>query len=160
MNFSSHQNNLIEKIENALSKSKVDLINDFKPILSQARSLYKTNDFDFWLRTLGETEVDQVPVTNYGHKDAVRASNKLRKEDKNGVKGIVLYICESLFAYSQEEKNCNLQGTFHFYYSTSEECIFKISDAGTIEGISKVLRGAYRIAYTSELNINEDELHA
>lgn len=60
MKFTSHQNNLIEKIENALSKRKADLVNDFKPTLSQAKSLYKTDDFDFWLKTLGETDICRV----------------------------------------------------------------------------------------------------
>ncbi|BBM00137.1 hypothetical protein [Microbulbifer sp. GL-2] len=160
MNFSSHQNNLISKIESALSKSKVGLVSDFKPILSQAKSLYKTDDFDFWLKTLGETEIDQLPMTNCGHKEAVGASKWLRKENKNRVKGTILYICESLFTYSHEDENCELQGIFHFYYSTSEKCIFKKSEMGILEGVSEVEPGSYRIAKASELDIQVGELYA
>ena len=160
MNFSSHQNNLIEKIENALSKRKVDLVNDFKPILSQAKSLYKTDDFDFWLKTLGETDIDQLPMTNCGHREAVSASKWLRKEDKNRVKGTILYICESLFTYSHDNESCELQGIFHFYYSTSENCIFKESEMGILEGISDVEPGSFRIAKVAELNIQVGELYA
>ncbi|MDP5152071.1 hypothetical protein [Rheinheimera baltica] len=87
MNFSSHQNNLIDKIELALGKDKKSLINDFKPILNQAKSLYKTSEFDFWLKTIGEVNLDELPVTIYGHNEAVGVCGYLRNEDKNRIKG-------------------------------------------------------------------------
>ena len=159
MNFSSHQNSLIEKIELALSKSKKAMVNDFKPILNQAKSLYKTNEFDFWLKTIGETESDELPVTNYGYSEALGSCKYLRKEDKNRVKSSILYICEALFTYSHEDENCELAGIYHFYYSVTDCCIFKESEMGMLEGIESVQPDSFRIAYVSQLDIQESELY-
>ncbi len=159
MNFSSHQNRLIENIELALKKSKNSMVNDFKPILSQAKSLYKTTDFDFWLKTIGEVESDELPITKYGHNEAVGVCQYLRKEDKNRVKNSILYICESLFTYSHEDENCELAGIYHFYYSCTERHIFKESEMGMLAGIEAVEPNSFRIAYTSELNIQKSELY-
>lgn len=159
MNFSSHQNSLIEKIELALSKSKKAMINDFKPILNQAKSLYKTTEFDFWLKTIGETESGELPVTNYGHGEALGSCKYLRKEDKNRVKSSILYICEALFTYSHEDESCELAGIYHFYYSLTDCCIFKESEMGMLEGIGSVQPDSFRIAYVSQLDIQESELY-
>lgn len=159
MNFSSYQNNLIEKIELALSKNKKAMINDFKLILNQAKSLYKTNDFDFWLKTIGETEFNELPVTKYGHSEALGRCKYLRGEDRNEVKKSILYICESLFTYSHEDENCKLSGIYHFYYSLTDFCIFKESDMGTLEGVETVHPNSFRIAYVSQLDIQKLELY-
>ena len=160
MNFSSHQKNLIERVELALRKDKKSLINDFKPILNQAKTLYKTSEFDFWLKTIGETDLDELPVTVYGHNEAVGSSKYIRGEDKNRVKGSLLYICEALFTYSHEDENCELAGIYHFYYSNDEQCIFKESEMGMFEGIKAIEPNSFRIAYVSELNVKKTELYA
>ena len=159
MNFSSHQNNLIQKIELALGKSKKAMVNDFRSILNQANSLYKTRDFDFWLKTIGETDSDELPVTNYGHNEALGTCKYLRKEDKNRVKRLILYICEALFTYSHEDENCELFGIYHFYYSLTNCCIFKESEMGILEGIESVPSGSFRIAYVSQLGIQKTEFY-
>lgn len=160
MNFSSHQNNLIDKIELALGKDKESLINDFKPILSTAKSLYKTSEFDFWLKTIGEVALNELPVTIYGHKEAIGVCEYLRNKDKNRVKASIVYICESLFTYSHEDENCELSGIYHFYYSNAEQCVFKESEMGMLAGIEVVEPNSFRIANVSELSVNSGELYA
>ena len=76
------------------------MVKDFRPILNHTNSLYKTKDFNFWLKTIGETNTDDLPVTKYGYNEALVACRYLHKEDKNRVRGLILYMCEALFTYS------------------------------------------------------------
>ena len=146
-------------LENALDKSKSDLIGDFKVILSSAKKLYKTTAFDFWLKTIGAVELSELPITNCGHREALEISKKLKSQDRNDVLKSIVNISESLFTYSNEEDACIFQSTYHFYYSLTESCVFKVSELGAFEGIADIENNKFRIAKVSDLNIREDELY-
>ena len=98
-------------------------------------------------------------MTIYGHREALGSVKHIRGEDKKRVKGSLLYICEALFTYSHEDENCELAGIYHFYFSISEQCIYKESEMGSVEGIEGIEPDNYRIAFVSELNIQESELY-
>ena len=63
MNFSSHQNQLISDITGALKEQKPVLVEKFKTVLAKASELYKTQDYEFWVQTLENTELEQLPLS-------------------------------------------------------------------------------------------------
>jgi len=159
MNFNSHQNELLLKIENALTKNKKDMLKDFTNILTQAKTLYKSDVFDFWLRTIVEVDSSEIPMTKYGYDEAVHQSKFLKNANRNQFHEILSSICERLFTYSTEDEMCTLQSNFHFYYSLKDTAIFKSSELGSLEGAERIEKGDYRIAYVTELNLKKLELY-
>ncbi len=158
MNFRSYQLKIIEKIESALLKQKLDLVNDFKEILNNANSLYKTGTLVFWIETINSTNVSEIPITKYGHAEAIRECEHLREYDRHKAEESILKICELLFTYSNEDDCCELQGDYYYYFSLSHERVFKISALGSLKGMEREEIGKYRIAYVSDLKINATEL--
>jgi len=159
MHFATHQKLLTSAIETALKKSKSGIIEDFKGIILTAKFLYKTDQFDFWLKTIEEVAEAEIPMSKFGHKEAVGVSSYLNELDRNRVVGNILHICEYLFTYANEEESCELFGIFHFYSLKETGVIFKLSEMGILEGVESVLPNSYRIAYTSELAVAESELY-
>ena len=102
MNFKTHQKIILENVETALSKSKVDLVSDFRTILPKAASLYKTDEFSFWIEELEKHPVSEIPMTVYGVKNAVNYLNTKEPMDRNSAVGTIAHICETLFTYQNE----------------------------------------------------------
>jgi len=76
MKFSSYQNKLVERIGLALRKNKAGLITDFDSILSEAESLFKTDEFKFWLSQIGEYPGNEIPTTNPGNNKKLEKCQK------------------------------------------------------------------------------------
>ena len=152
MNFSSHQNQIISEINEALKEQKPLIVEKFKEILAKASELYKTQDYEFWTQTLDNTELEQLPVTKYGHSNAIHSLRHLSKIDKNTIQRTISKVCECLFTYSSEEEMCIMQSDFHFYFCYETNSIYKQSELGMVEGIEFCGKGKRRIAYVSELN--------
>ena len=159
MNFSSHQQLLLQKIEDALNKPKNALVSDFGFILDQARSLYKTDEYDFWLDTIENSELNELPITCYGHGEAARQLKDLFGSNRHSAKSGIAYISEKLFTYSNCDDFCEMQSQFHFYFSVSKNAIYKVSELGTTQGIEVNEIGQSRIAYTSEINASANEFY-
>jgi hypothetical protein len=160
MNFSSHQKKLVESIEIALCKSKVDLINDFKPILNEASKLFKTDRFQFWLQEIGQHKVEEIPMTNYGLTLARQQVRNLVLADRNSVQASISYICECIFTYFNDNDMCFMQGDFHYYVNTELGVLFKESNMGVVEpSEASPENGNYRIALKSELKVNKNEFY-
>jgi len=158
MNFSSHQNKLIESIEIALRKDKLGIIGDFKSILSQAKKLYKTDALDFWMTEIGSHSVAELAMTKYGHKVATSSIKHLKHANRNTVASSLSSICESLFTYCNDDDMCILQGDYHYYYSLDENTVYKHSELGIIEGLSNHDKESKcRVALKSELSVNDSE---
>ena len=153
MNFSSHQNQIISEITGALKEQKPVLVEKFKTVLAKASELYKTQDYEFWAQTLENTELEQLPITKYGHSNAKYLLNHLSKADKNKVQCTISNICECLFTYSSEEETCIMQSDFHFYFCHETNSIYKQSELGIVEGAESCGKGKRRIAFVSELNV-------
>ncbi len=160
MNFSSHQNKLIEAVAIALDKNSSELIDDFKQILSTAKKLYRTESFNFWLSEIGRHPKSELPITVYGHRIAVSNLKWLRKSKQNNVPGVLNGICHNLFTYFNDDDMCHMQSDYHYYFSTKGNCVYKESDMGWIEGLDiKPQKGEYRIALKSELKVSSDEYY-
>jgi len=159
MNFSSHQKQLIQKIEEALEKPKKSLVSDFVFILDKARNLYKTNTYDFWLDMIKEADLHELPITIYGHSEAVREVESLTGSNMHSVKSGIDDICENLFTYSNCEDFCEMQSQFHFYFSVTHNTIYKVSELGVTQGIDVNEIGKSRIAFTSEINASSNEFY-
>lgn len=159
MNFSSHQEKLLEHIKIALTKSKKELVNEFRPILSSANKLYKTDRFTFWLKALGEIELEELPITNFGHREAECTVMTLRSSNRNIVMSELDLACIRLFTYSHESIDCNMQSTFHFYFNVKDMCVYKISELGIIDGKAPDDIADSRVAKLSEIPVTLDELY-
>ena len=159
MNFSSHQKELLESIEVALSKGKLEMCSAFIKILQAASSLYHTKDYDFWIQQIQDTPVEEIPVTRYGHQNAGIAIKNLKKENRHQVQAGIVSISEGLFTYSNENDICPAQSDYHFYYDLRNETIYKESELGFLEGVEHGAEVRRRIARVSELQINAEELY-
>jgi len=160
MNFSSHQNKLIESVVTALNKDKYGIICDFKLLLSNARRLYKTESLDFWLSELGKYPANEIAMTKYGHSMVVSHLKWLKEAGRNGVPGVIENMSELLFTYCNDHEMCQMQGDFHYYFSIEDGIIYKESEMGCIEpNIPRPTSGKYRVAFISELNVPENELY-
>ena len=153
MNFSSHQNQIISEITEALKEQKPVLVEKFQEVLAKASELYKTRDYEFWLQTLENTELEQLPITKYGYSNAKYSLSHLSKADKNTAQSTISNICECLFTYSSEEEMCIMQSDFHFYFCHETNSIYKQSELGIVEGIESCGKGKRRIAFVSELSV-------
>jgi len=159
MNFSSHQRKLIEKIEQALNKPKEALVSEFSEILKSARSLYKTDEYDFWLGIIETVELDEIPITNHGHVEALNRFKDMYGCGRHSVERSIDYICEKLFTYSHPDDFCEMQSQFHTYFSVSKNTMYKVSELGVTEGIEVNDIGESRIAYRSEINASAKEFY-
>lgn len=152
MNFSSHQNQLVSELTEALKEPKPVLVEKFKEVLAKASELYKTQDYEFWTQTLENIELEELPITKYGHSNAISSLNRISRADKNTVQSAISNICESLFTYSSEEEMCVMQSDYHFYFCLETNSIYKQSELGMVEGIESCGKGKRRIALVSELS--------
>ncbi len=160
MNFSSHQKKLVELIEIALKKGKIELISDFKPILNDASKLFKTDKFQFWLQQIRQHQVEEIPMTNYGLDLAKQQVRNLVLADRNSIQTDITYICECVFTYFNDNDMCFMQGDFHYYVNIESGVLFKESNMGVVEpSEANPENGNYRIALKSELKVNENEFY-
>lgn len=159
MNFSSHQKLLLQRIEEALEKPQNALVSDFISILDKARNLYKTDAYDFWLDMIENVDLGELPITAYGHSEAVREVKYISGSDRHSVKSGINDICEKLFTYSNHEDFCEMQSQFHFYFSISNNTIYKVSELGVTRGIEENKIGISRIAFISEINASANEFY-
>ena len=160
MNFSTHVQNLITSISQCLTQDKAGIVYGFRPILSKANSLYKTNRFDFWLRQIGQTNLDEIPMTKFGVNEAKSSCLSLVKQlGQNNIEDTIDYICEDIFTYCRDDDMCNMQGIFHYYYHLLAGIVFKESELGSSTlGAFESKRDEIRIAWVSELSIYPQEL--
>jgi hypothetical protein len=159
MNFSTYKKELITSIENALNKSKHEMIRDFRLILGKSNSLFKTTKFDFWLKQIGEIAENEIPMTHYGLNEAKRTLDFALSADRNSLENMVNDICESLFSYCHEDDMCCMQADNHSYYHVPTGVVFKESTLGssTLEAdVSS--KNDIRIAMVSELRMISTEL--
>lgn len=160
MNFNSHKQKLIDSIEIALGKSKGEIIQGFKPILSSAKGLFNSSQYDFWLVQLGTIPIDEIPMTYYGLESAQRSLGRLENYNRNELESAISYICEVLFTYSNEEDMCELQSDYHYYYYIPEKRVFKESTLGMTDlNVQNVNSDDIRIAKVSELTFNPERLY-
>ena len=153
MNFNSHQIQLMSDITDALQENKPELVEKFKFILPSASKLYKTKAYDGWIQTIRDTPLEQLPITKYGHRNAIYWFSSITKPERKTIQRAISKTCESLFAYCNENEMCNLQSDYHFYFCCETGTIFKESDLGMVEGVEFCGKGKRRIAYVSELGI-------
>ena len=158
MKFSTHTMKLLESMNVALSKNKRGMILDFKEILGKARWLFKTERYDFWLKQIGEIDIDEIPMTHYGLSEAKR-SLKYEQINRKTLEYMVADICEDLFAYSREDDMCECQADFHYYFYMPTGTVYKESGLGssTLHIKSPAIEDI-RLAKISELNIAKEEL--
>jgi hypothetical protein len=159
MNFSTHKNKIIESIETALSKRKTGIVDDFKHILVKSSSLFKTNEFDFWLQQIGQIDLEEIPITHDGLNEAKRTLSSLKNSDRHQLCISIKNICEMLFSYCDEDNSCEMQGYFYYYFHIPSNRVFRESGFGVIE--PKIEIGDYsevRIAKVSELFLEKCKL--
>ena len=158
MNFSTHKNQIADLIEIALTKDKIESIARFEIILGKCKSLFKTEEFDFWLCQLGLIEPNEIPMTKFGLEEASRSLSSLRNLNRNSFKSSVLDICERIFTYSNAEELCPFQTAYHYYFSLSDNRVFKESEMGHLDANDRdVSLSQVRIAKIGELNVDKSE---
>jgi len=158
MNFSTHKQQIVDSIEIALTKDKIDLIERFKLVLNQCRSLFKSTKFDFWLRQLGTIPHNEIPLTKFGLENAHRSAKHLPDCDRNSFENRVESICEQLFTYSHRDDLCLLQCEYHYYFYLREHKTFKESGMGYSDlDQERVSSSEIRIARISEIEANSSE---
>ncbi len=158
MNFSSHKNHVADLIEIALTKNKQDLVARFKIILNKCSGLFKSEDFNFWLKQIGSMPCDEIPITKFGLQEASLSLKDLRDLNRHSFKSRVLFICEQLFTYSNQDDLCSLQTAYHYYFYFPEQRIFKESEMGDCDlAVEKFSRDQIRIAKMSELEVDQVE---
>jgi hypothetical protein len=159
MNFITHKQRLIDSIKIILVKPKADIIQGIKPILTNAKNLFKSKQYDFWLKQLGTIPIEEIPITHYGLDAAKRSLKNTDNLTRNSLDSTIIYICEKLFSYCSEEDMCAMQSDYHYYYYIPESRVFKVSTLGMSDlNIPNVRMDEIRIAKISELNINREEL--
>ena len=160
MNFGAHQQRLVERLGLALGKDKSGLIKDFQSILSDAKGLFKTNSFDFWLSQLGQHEFSEIPITKYGHALALNQYQAFSGADRNAVCSGISHLCELLFTYSNDREMCELQSDFHYYVNEENGLVYRESEMGHIEPEHAVPKDhLYRIALMSEVDAPASEYY-
>ena len=160
MNFNSHKQKLIDSIKITLGKPKGEIIQGFKPILSSAKDLFNSNQYDFWLVQLGTIPIDEIPMTFYGLESAQRSLGRLENYTRNELESAISNICEQLFTYSNEEDMCDFQSDNHYYYYMPGKRVFKESTLGmTNLNVQNVNRDDIRIAKVSELAFNPERFY-
>jgi hypothetical protein len=158
MNFNTHKQQIVDAIEVALSKDKIEMIERFKYILGKCNSLFKTNNYTFWLKQLNSIPRAEIPMTKYGLENSLRSLSYLRKSDRNNLKSAILHICEMLFTYSNSEDLCPFQTEYHYYFYLPEQKVFKESEMGYSDLQQKnILLVDIRIAKISELAVGRSE---
>jgi hypothetical protein len=160
MNFSSHQERLLQQFEATLAKPKLALIDGFRPALNSASQLFKTSYFDFWLRMLDEVHPREIPMTKFGYSEAKSTILGLRSQDRNEVVRGLACACERLLTYSNINTDCDMQSTYHFYFNIREACVYKVSELGLVSGCEPEDNKDSRIAKLSEVSTEPDELYA
>lgn len=157
MNFSTHKNQIADLIEIALRQNKPDLIAKFRIILNQANTLFKTEDFNFWLQQIGSIPCEEIPLTKFGLQEASYSVANLRNLDRHNFKSRILNICEQLFTYSNEDELCPWQSVYHYYFYLPEQKVFRESKLGTCDLLQSISPSQVRIAKISELGIDPTE---
>ena len=157
MNFSSYQKQLIQTIESALTEDKEKLIHLFKSALNEASSLYKTDEFDFWITQLNQNVCSEIPITNYGLRIAKSWSKHIVNSKRNKLPNILRHMCVYLFTYCNDSDMGPEQEDFHYYFSFNENIVYKDCGLDISPRIHRPLPGEYRIALKSELKKNESE---
>ena len=157
MNFSSYQKQLIQTIESALTEDKDNLIHQFKSALYEATSLYRTNEFDFWIAQLEQNVCGEIPITNYGLCIAKSWSKHLINSKRNEVPNILRHMCVYLFTYCSDSDMGPEQEDYHYYFSFNENIVYKDCGLDINPRINRPLNGEYRIALKSELDKDESE---
>ena len=155
LNFSSHLRLLDQSIQQACQKDKINIIADFKLILSTAKQLLKTDEFDFWIDQLHLHSVDEIPTTMYGL-DHVQRSFAYSTSDilnRSGMVGRLKFCCEYLFTYLHPDDCCEMQSEFHYYVDLSSEMVFKESKMGVVEP-RECLTVKRRVALISDLSVD------
>ncbi len=159
MDFRTHKTKIIESVETALSKGKEGIVGDFKHILGKANSLFKTNDFDFWLQQIDQIDLKELPITHYGISEAKRDLSSLKDCDRHQLCSSIQSICELIFTFCDEDDQCEMQGDFHYYFHKSSSTVFKESVFGVIEPKIEIEdQSEIRIAKVSELLVEEEKL--
>ncbi|MDG9671666.1 hypothetical protein ONV78_28275 [Hahella sp. CR1] len=158
MNFGAHVAGLIKDVNSALEKDKEALVDDFVALLARAKSLFKTDLFDFWLSQLAETPCSELPITHYGVANARRMLSYFDKRKRDTVAWLIADICENLFTYSNNDDACRMQSDFHYYFNVSAGAVFKESKLGEVQGCAPESRADRRIARVSDLSIPPQEL--
>ena len=161
MDFATHLQKLIESVIVALDKDRRGLVGDFREILSRSRSLFRSDEFDFWLHELGTVELTELPMTHYGLGEAKSRAKGLKPRDRGMVRRAILDICEYVFTYSHPDDICPLQSDYHYYVRTPDQAMYKQSELGHVEPTGfRVEPKNTRIAKKSELQRNEREFVA
>ena len=72
MHFSTHIQNIAKSMVDALDESKATLVTTLDENLRSARELLKVDSFDYWIDQIADTELTEIPTTNYGVDEARR----------------------------------------------------------------------------------------
>jgi len=96
----------------ALDESKATLVTTLDENLRSARELLKVDSFDYWIDQIADTELTEIPTTNYGVDEARRIWHP-PPDSRSSLESALTSTCEALLTYCAEDDMCEAQGDYH-----------------------------------------------
>jgi len=140
-------------MQEALVRPHPELIAELYKVLLQTRELLKIDCFDFWIRQIDETPIDEIPTTKYGV-ECARGNWEDCQISRNALTQALGQTSESVLTYCSNDDVCTCQSDFHYYALEVSGKIFKESELGMQVGITReeLKSSTHRIARISELS--------
>src|SRR6188472_3619929 len=129
MHFSTHTNNLIRSVRESLQGDRQSIVNGMGYALLRAADLFRTDEFNFWLKQLETIDAVDLPMTRYGLREAQATMDKC-SATRATVRSDLGYVSELLFTYCDGDDLDFAQFDNHYYYHKPSKTVFKMSGLG------------------------------